>query len=326
MKKIYLYILISVLSCNLFSQSLPSYVPTNGLVGWWPFNGNANDESGNGNNGTVNGATLTTDRFGNAGKAYSFDGINDRIKISHNSNFTNDTGSVSLWFNSNQLPTVIDNQDCLFGKGWGYPQIVLRNDGKVYLSIANSTSSFSSISSNNFLPINQWFNVVCIYKGASLNIYINAVSSNSQTITPAPNFYSYCNSDYFIGGFRHLNNCMPNDSVQFFNGKLDDIGIWNRALTQAEITALYTSNGVGIQGQSLNQISIYPNPAKTQITITSKSELTGKSIKVYDALGKVVYENVIKPNQLTLNIAAWANGIYTIAIPEQGLTYKFVKE
>ena len=53
---------------TLFGQ-VPSYVPTNGLVGYWPFNGNANDESGNGNNGTVNGATLTTDRFGNSNSA-----------------------------------------------------------------------------------------------------------------------------------------------------------------------------------------------------------------------------------------------------------------
>jgi hypothetical protein len=53
-------------------QNVPSYVPTNGLVGWWPFNGNANDESGNGYNGINNGATLTTDRFGVLGKAYFF--------------------------------------------------------------------------------------------------------------------------------------------------------------------------------------------------------------------------------------------------------------
>ena len=53
------------------SAELPANLQT-GLVGYWPFCGNANDESGNGNNGTVNGATLTTDRFGNADSAYSF--------------------------------------------------------------------------------------------------------------------------------------------------------------------------------------------------------------------------------------------------------------
>ena len=52
-----------------------------GLVAYYPFNGNANDESGNGNNGEVNGATLAEDRFGGAGKAYSFDGENDWIEL-----------------------------------------------------------------------------------------------------------------------------------------------------------------------------------------------------------------------------------------------------
>jgi len=49
------------------------YIPRNGLIGWWPFNGNANDESGNGNNGIVTSAILTTNRLGVANSAYSFD-------------------------------------------------------------------------------------------------------------------------------------------------------------------------------------------------------------------------------------------------------------
>ena len=62
--KLQLLICFLLLSFGAFAQTIPSYVPTNGLVGWWPFNGNANDESGNGNHGTVNGAALTSDRFG----------------------------------------------------------------------------------------------------------------------------------------------------------------------------------------------------------------------------------------------------------------------
>ena len=65
---------------NVMGQNVPTYVPTNGLLGWWPFNGNANDESGNGYNGTVNGASLSADRFGNSNKSYEFDGIDDYIK------------------------------------------------------------------------------------------------------------------------------------------------------------------------------------------------------------------------------------------------------
>ena len=62
MKKVLLitFLLGTLLSSN---AQVPNYVPSNGLVAWWPFSGNANDASGNGNNGTVNGATLTTDRL-----------------------------------------------------------------------------------------------------------------------------------------------------------------------------------------------------------------------------------------------------------------------
>ena len=79
MKKPILISLLALFSQSVFAQ-IPNYVPANGLVGWWPFNGNANDESGNGNNGTVNGATLSTDRNGYVNSAYSF--LNQNSKIS----------------------------------------------------------------------------------------------------------------------------------------------------------------------------------------------------------------------------------------------------
>jgi hypothetical protein len=82
---------------TITSAQVPTYVPTNGLVGWWPFNGNANDESGNGNNGTVSGATLTSDRFGNSNKAYSFNGLNDFIQSDTISYLNLSINSISTW-------------------------------------------------------------------------------------------------------------------------------------------------------------------------------------------------------------------------------------
>ena len=102
MKKLVLTLLIGVTTLTAFAQ-VPSHVPTNGLVGYWPFNGNAQDESGNLNHGIVNGATLTTDRNGVANKAYSFDGVNDNIFI--NNNFFNigwNEFTISIWYNLNQ--------------------------------------------------------------------------------------------------------------------------------------------------------------------------------------------------------------------------------
>ncbi|NBV09794.1 MAG: hypothetical protein EBS09_11940, partial [Flavobacteriia bacterium] len=99
MKKTLLILAVFILGTTAFSQ-IPTYVPANGLVGWWPFNGNANDESGNGNNGTVNGATLTQDRFGNGNQAYSFDGVDDYFDVGINQM---DSFTVSLWIKNNSF-------------------------------------------------------------------------------------------------------------------------------------------------------------------------------------------------------------------------------
>ena len=72
---------------------------SDGLMAYYAFNGNANDESGNGNNGTVNGATLTTDRLGNANNAYSFDGEDDYIKVPNSPSIdvAGNTISITAW-------------------------------------------------------------------------------------------------------------------------------------------------------------------------------------------------------------------------------------
>ena len=100
MKKIFIVLLIQLIHITYFSsQTIPSYVPTNGLIGWWPFNNNANDESGNGNNGTVNGATLTEDRNNLANNAYNFDGNSQSIQIPFTSRMSSKKISISFWVN-----------------------------------------------------------------------------------------------------------------------------------------------------------------------------------------------------------------------------------
>jgi hypothetical protein len=98
MKSILLLLMIILGITTAFkAQNVPNYIPTNGLVGWWPFNGNANDESGNGNERTVNDATLTTDRFGIVSKAYNFDGVDDFIEVAtSNGQFDSQNFSLSL--------------------------------------------------------------------------------------------------------------------------------------------------------------------------------------------------------------------------------------
>ena len=84
------------------AQNVPSYVPTNGLVGWWPFNGNANDESGNGNDCTVDGAILSNDRLGNQNSSYFFNGTNNFITT--NTSFLNPR-EISILLPLSPLPS-----------------------------------------------------------------------------------------------------------------------------------------------------------------------------------------------------------------------------
>jgi hypothetical protein len=85
----------------------------NGIIGYWPFSGNANDLTNNGNNGTVHGANLTTDRFGNESSAYSFDGVDDYISIENSTSFNLNSISISLWYYESSIPNKGSSQALL---------------------------------------------------------------------------------------------------------------------------------------------------------------------------------------------------------------------
>lgn len=106
MKTIKTLLLGAALAALASNASAQSWL-TNGLVAYYPFNANANDESGNGFNGTVNGATLTTDRFGRTQSCYSFNGTDNYIRLPLNTGNLNGSTQVTIsaWINPNQIKT-----------------------------------------------------------------------------------------------------------------------------------------------------------------------------------------------------------------------------
>ena len=290
------------MTANVLAQ-VPSYVPTNGLVGWWPFNGNANDESGFGNNGTVNGATLTTDRFGNANNAYSFDGVNDFIQIQtqsqidQNSNYT-----WSFWFNSVSSDfngTFIGSHTYFFKLGHDFSGLFYKDEQ------GNQTNSFYIQQHFNVLPpANTWHNLVIRKTSNIIELFLNGTSIGTTTTYGFANF-----SPSFLTKFG-------NQYADYYNGKLDDIGIWNRDLTQQEITDLYNGT-LGISNLSENSISIYPNPSNNHITIDAGdlTTMNGYSIKIEDAQGQQVFQNAVNQQQFYIDITTWGgNGLYFVRI------------
>lgn len=210
-------------------------VPTNGLVAYFPFNGNANDESGNGNNATAYGASLSADRFGNANASYSLNGVSDYLET--NSNFSSILGaksrSVSLWLKTSK----IGRQSAIV---WG-TQVGCY--GKFNVGVSNaSNSSVSIITGCDVIDQpatvldGKWHHLVCVFDSA-INKTIAAVKfyldGNLVVFNPGTSFTASLNTQIDKIVFGKDGN---NDR---FQGSIDDIRIYNRALNQQEITELY---------------------------------------------------------------------------------------
>ena len=311
---------------------VPNYVPTNGLVGWWPFNGNTNDESGNGNNGTVNGATLTSDRFGNSNKAYGFDGINDDISVQglQNINF-NSKISISAWINTNQINTS-KNVVTKYGAFNDAFSLDIETSS-VKFNVSPGTTNWNTCFNNNInLTTNNWHHIVSTYDFTSnvFKIYFNGI--NVGSINAPFQLGNANNIPVLFGHCYDPNNVL---SSQRFNGKIDDIGIWNRALTQQEITDLYNGNlcyqtiavtdtlliNMGITGFNPltynNTIKIFPNPTNDHITIDygNFTSLSGYQLKIMNSLSQQVFQTNITQQSNYLNLTTWGgNGLYFVQI------------
>ncbi|MEN9913589.1 MAG: hypothetical protein RL528_310 [Bacteroidota bacterium] len=219
-----------------FGQSVPSYIPTSGLVGWWPFNGNANDESGNGNNGTVNGATLTNDRFGNVNKAYSFDGVDDLINVGNpiQLSIAISSYSQSAWVFFFDTPVsfgsypIISKRHDNTGNDWSTP--VFRSSQNFWFFADDANYSGPTYAMSSTISLGTWKHTVFVKENDSYKIYLDGVLDVSIVDNHTMNGSS---NDLIFGAQL----AWP----QYFKGLIDDISIWNRVLSECEISDLYNS-------------------------------------------------------------------------------------
>jgi hypothetical protein len=315
---LFLALVVVLTSQSLFAQ-VPSYVPINGLVGYWPFNGNANDESGNGNNGTVNGATLTTDRNGNLNSAYNFE--NSTIEVSHNPSlgFTPTASfSVSFWFNKTTSSLVYHFMGKRPNRGSSFNWQVAGRTNDTSFGSSLGIGLYNGAISPNGQVNGIWTFLTGIYNNGLWSLYENGQLVVSNTfIASADNI---CSLTFGNSG-----------NFEFYQGKLDDIGIWNRALNQQEITNLYKSTSssecltmtinTGVLSTNpvtyTSSVSIYPNPANDQITIDcgNLANVSGWSIKITNMLGQEVFSQPMNTQQYLVPLNTWSGqGMYFVKI------------
>lgn len=227
-----------------------------GLIAWYPFSGNANDESGNDKNGEVRGATLTTDRFGNEKSAYHFTNNQDII-IPETENYGNVFPlTVSLWYKVDKL--IEEEISNVFSKyvsaSWNGYQILHGDFRNVSNGSERENNGFGVtpwyVNGENriigyydnppfiqeFIEKEVWYHYVFVADESGGKIYVNGELIDSQEWNGTP---TITNNSYKwkIGG-----NYEPGKQEWWFNGKIDDLAIWNKSLNSDEIKSIYNQN------------------------------------------------------------------------------------
>lgn len=213
---------------------------TNGLVAYYPFSGNASDASGNGNNGTVTAAALAVDRLGNPNSAYAFDGVSSLITVpdSPSLRIANDI-TVTCWLNHSQkgfrVRFVGKGGDC--GRNYG-----LWLDQDFYwlfqqfppddcVQCQENTGSATP----EIIALGRWYQMVGVRSGNVSRLYVDGILVQERS--PTCSTSTYTGDEPLIIGAPGYSN--PQQNLHLMQGSLDDIRIYNRALSSNEVAQLY---------------------------------------------------------------------------------------
>ena len=240
MKKVYgILVLVLICSINLIADL------NDGLMLYYPFSGNANDESGNNNNGTVNGAELTTDRLENENSAYNLDGVNDHILCPADASIAlTNSLTIDFWIYPTNWGEHTNNGDHL-----GYGRIFDKATVKIFphntgysdynqqcliFHLIIGGTEYAAITPSQSIVLNQWQHINLSYTDSSVKIMINGVAQTLSYLNgniPNGNIDDNSGNNLYIGEAASMDRAIP--------GKIDEVRIYNRVLSEDEKEELY---------------------------------------------------------------------------------------
>lgn len=305
---------------------------TEGLIAHWDMNGSTNDVTGNGHNGNGNNITAVAGENGVANTAYYFNGYNSIITAPYMSDLNASklticaivkvmgfySGSCQdnlIFMRGDRLTSgsyVLDFSDNNLG---GSDPCDVYDTSEDVFGMACGPYSAPSLPELRYFPTiseNIWYNIVATFDDTTFKIYVNGILKNS-----------YTNAGAFVG--------TSTDSISIgydlfeaaggypfpFNGIIDDIMIYNRVLSDSEITIYSTPSGIAtIKNEPI--ITVYPNPTQNIINVELPYTNVIVPIQLINEIGQVLMQKSVKSKITAFDLSLQPPGLYVLKVPIDG--------
>ena len=281
-----------------------------GLVAYFPFNGNADDHSGRDHHGTNFGASLSPDRFGSSNEAMLFNGTSSHIEVQQHNDFDiKNKLTLSCWLRHDANPASCED---ILTKGTDAYGLMFACNGSGEIGFNLFTNSESFLSSGVKPLSGYWYHVAAVYDGISQRIYINGVLKNEISRSGV----IHTNNNLLMMGWRTA------DGHSFYNGLLDEVRVYNRAFLPSEVPSL-VRDAAGVDEHTAGRLVIYPNPAREVVTVPGFESGT---VKIFDLRGRWIMSAELVNG--FVNVSQLDKGSYLMQLQtnDQVLTARFVKE
>jgi hypothetical protein len=301
-----------------------SDITTGVPIAYYPFNGNANDESGMDHHGVVKGAVLTEDQFGNTDSAYLFNGSSDLIQVSNSPDLNfQDAITVTFWMRPDELFTHRESYPISHGNWETRWKISIGPERKIRWTVKTNLA-IRDLDSQTLLMENVFYFIAAVYDGNNFDLYINGILDNHTTLSGKIEPTTH---DLTIA--QHL----PGSSGYNFKGVMDEIRIYDYALTSQDIVNLFQETPVIHPGPALPDRAFldlnYPNPFNSRTVFQYQVARPGRvGLRIYNVLGQRIRILVDRETAAGYYTAAWdgtsefgadvPSGIYIAELKTQG--------
>ena len=307
MKKLVLQVLISFIAISINGQVNLDSV----LIGYWPFNGNMNDESNLNNHGNNNDCLLTTDYEGTTDRAYEFNGQTSFAEIPYSYEELTLPFSISAWVQKTELGAhehIFSSSSQLDGYYGIY--LSVNPEGLVQISYTDGgplgSNSRRTKVTNSAIPLNEWVHIVVIVNGPDdMIIQFNSTIQEGE--------YSGAGGELLNGENNALIGRAAHNS-NYWSGMIDEVRLYNRALSNEELNIICDSKMTSSVSQpKINAtFNIYPNPSKDFININEVNKFS--KYLVIDIQGGIVQMGQIRSNNYKIDVSNLNKGSYILKL------------